>query len=235
MIIDDELEKIEAEKQQDVKVDNVETVEPIVQPLQVEEMPKQVVDTNVVNIQTQFTKKMDEVKENVLTQAAEADNQFVETIKKNVKEAAVKLTEVERGKAEYQEQQVDYEKEKLETKQKKNIHEQAEDKWANRQKRRQYHYDGVKPIMKFVKIEEPMNLVCLYFLTIVLMIPFLIGKLIRGTFGALVAGASDGNRSKTAKGFLWTITCVFATLVLICLVYLFLKWQGIDLLANIRN
>lgn len=238
MIVDEELDKINLEKQQEAETSEakpVEVIEPTVQPLQVDAMPNQTVDTNVVNIQTQFSKKMDEVKENVLVDAAETDNQFVETIKKNVKETAVKLTEVEHNKAEYQGQQVDYEKEKLETKQKKNIHEQAEDKWVNRQKRRQYHYDGVKPIMKFVKIDDPMNLFCLYFLTVILIIPFLIGKFIRGTFGALVAGASDSNRGRTARGFLWTITCVFATLVLICLVYLFLKWQGIDLLANIKN
>ena len=186
-------------------------------------------------MQTNFSKAVDDVKENVLQTASENDNKFVETIKENVKAAATKLTEVEKDKASYQQQQVQYESEKLETKQKKNKQEQNEDYWTNKSKRRQFHYDGVKPIMKFVKIDDPMNLFCLYFLTFVLIIPFLIGKLIRGTFGALVAGASDSNRGKTARGFLWTITCVFATLILICLVYLFLKSQGIDILANIKK
>lgn len=220
------------DKELDAMIKNESKLEPqevIVKESVVENKPA----VDYVTIQTQFSKSMDTVKENVLKEASITDQKFVETVKENVKKAAVKLTEVERGKAEFQEQQVDYEKEKLDTKQKQNIHTQQEDKWTNRQKRRQFHYDGVKPIMKFVKIDEPMNLFCLYFLTFILIVPFLIGKLINGTFGALVAGASDGNRSKAAKGFLWTITCVFATLVLICLVYLFLKWQGIDLLANI--
>ena len=220
-------EHIEEKDISDVKANEIEVVE--------EEQQVPTVDINKIKIETQFSKQMDVVKENVLKDAAVTDNQFVDTIKKNVKEAAVKLTEVERGKAEFQEQQIDYEKEKLETKQKKNVHEQSEDKWANRQKRRQFHYDGVKPIMEFVNIKDPMNLICLYFLTLILIIPFLIGKLIKGTFGTLVSGASDGSRSKAAKGFLWTITCIFALLVVVCLVYLFLKWQGIDLLANIRN
>ena len=51
----------------------------------------------------------------------------------------------------------------------------------------------------------------------------------------LISGASDGSRGKAAKGFLWTITCVFVLLALVCLVYLFLKSQGIDLLTNIKN
>lgn len=188
-----------------------------------------------VIIETQFSKSMDVVKENILKEAAVEDKDFVNQVKETVKQTAKKLTEVEKGKAEYQEQQVDYEKEKLGTQQQKNVHEQLEDKWDNKRKKRQYHYDGVAPIMEFVKIDKPMNLICLYFLTIVLMIPFLIAKFIKGTFGALVAGASDGSRTKAAKGFLWTITCVFATLVIVCLVLLFLKSQGIDVFAKIRN
>lgn len=186
-------------------------------------------------IETQFSKQMDEVKQNVLTDAATTDNTFVDTIKKNVKEAAVTLTEVEKDKAKYQQQEVQYESEKLETKQKKNIQEQNEDAWTDKQKRRQFHFDGVKPIMNFVGITEPMNLGFLYLLAIILTPLFLIAKFVKGTFGTLISGASDGNRGKAAKGFLWTITCIFALLVVVCLVYLFLKWQGIDLLANIKN
>lgn len=221
MIVDDELDNIEMTKS--TTQNELTTVQ------------EQHVDTSTVNIHNEFSKNMDIVKENVLKEAAANDDTFVDTIKKNVKSAAVKLTEVEKAKATYQEQQVQFESEKLDTQQQKNLHTQQEDKWSNRQKRRQYHYDGVAPIMKFVNITEPMNLVCLYFLTIVLMIPFLIGKFLRGTFGTLIAGATDGSRSKLAKGFLWTIACAFALFILICLVYLFLKWQDVDILANIKS
>lgn len=190
---------------------------------------------NKVKMETDFSKRMDEVKQNILTEASVEDKRFVETVKENVKKAAEKLTEVEKKKAEYQEQQVDYESEKLDTQQKKNVHEQNEDKWINKQKRREFHYNGVKPIMTFVGINDPMNLGFLYILAIILAPMFLLSKFIKGTFGTLIAGASDGNRTKAAKGFLWTIVCVFALLVVICLVLLFLKWQGIDVFANIKN
>lgn len=186
-------------------------------------------------IQTQFSKQMDVVKENVLSQAAENDTNFVDTIKRNVKEAAVRLTEVEKDKADLQGQQIKYESEKLSTKQIKNENEQKEDKWDNKRKRRQFHYDGVKPIMEFVGVKEPMNLVFLYFLTIILTPIYLVAKLIRGTFGALIAGASDSQRGKMAKGFLWTVLCVFVLITVVSIVYLFLKWQGIDLLRNIKS
>lgn len=185
-------------------------------------------------IETQFSKQMDDVKQNVLKEAAITDNQFVDKIKQNVKEAAVKLTEVEKDKANYQKQQVGYESEKLQTKQQENTHKQDENKWDNKRKRRQFHFDGVKPIMNFVGINEPMNLVFLYLFAVILTPIYLVAKFVKGTFGTLLAGASNGDRSKMARGFLWTLLCVSVVVVLVCLIYLFLKWQGIDIFANIK-
>lgn len=178
-------------------------------------------------ISSEFAKRMDDVKVQVLENASNEDEKFVKTVKENLKDAAVKHTEVEQKKAEFVKQKVQFEQEKLETKQKENVHQQQEDKWANRQKRRQYHYDGVKPIMQFVGIETPMNLLLLYFLTLVLVWFFLIGKLLKGTIGALIAGASDADRPKAVKGFLWTLLAIFTVIIIAMVVYLFLRWQGI--------
>lgn len=178
-------------------------------------------------ISSEFAKRMDDVKVQVLENASNEDEKFVKTVKENLKDAAVKHTEVEQKKAEFVKQKVQYEQEKLETKQKENVHQQQEDKWANRQKRRQYHYDGVKPIMQFVGIETPMNLLLLYFLTLVLVWFFLISKLLKGTIGALIAGASDADRPKAVKGFLWTLLAIFTVIIIAMAVYLFLRWQGI--------
>ena len=186
-------------------------------------------------MRTTFANKMDDVKQNVLEDASENDAMFKNQIKENVKEAAVKLTEVEKEKADYVKQQVGYESVKLETKENKEKHQQKEDKWLNRQKRREFHFNGVKPIMSFVGISEPMNLLFLYFFAVVLLIPFFVSKLFRGTIGVLLAGAEDGNRSKTAKAFIWTVIALAVALLLFVLVYLFLKWQGVDILRNINK
>lgn len=178
-------------------------------------------------ISSEFAKRMDDVKVQVLENASNEDEKFVKTVKENLKDAAVKHTEVEQKKAEFVKQKVQFEQEKLETKQKENVHQQQEDKWANRQKRRQYHYDGVKPIMQFVGIETPMNLFILYFLTFVLVWFFLISKLLKGTVGALIAGASDADRPKAVKGFLWTLLAIFTVIIIAMAVYLFLRWQEI--------
>lgn len=174
-----------------------------------------------------FTDRMDDVKLKILQDASASDEKFVKTIKDNVKEAAVVNTEVEREREAFAKQSVQYEREKLSTKQQKNTIEATEDKWANREKRREFHYNGVKPIMEFVGISKPMNLALLYFLSFILVWFFLLSKLWRGTIGALIAGAEDANRPKTVKGFLWTLLGLVALGVLAALVYLFLKWQGI--------
>lgn len=187
-----------------------------------------------VVIETQFSKTMDVVKENVLNNAATEDQQFIDTVRKNVKEAAVTLTNVEKKKAEYQEHEVEAKDEELDTKRKKNQHVQDEDVWENKKKKRQYHYDGVKDIMEFVGIKNPMNLFFLYFLSAVFTPLFLLGKICKCTFGNLLTGANDKDRGKAARGFLWTLLCLFSVIVVICIILLFLKTQGIDVFAKIK-
>lgn len=188
-----------------------------------------------ISEQTSFSKKMDDVKQNILAEASTKDDKFVSTVVENVKDAAVQYTQVEQKKARLEQQRVQYESEKLDTQQKANANQQAEDKWINRQKRREYHYNGVKPIMLFVGITEPMNLMFLYFFAIILIVPFFIAKFFRGTIGALLCGAEDANRSKAAKGFIWTIIAIVIALSVLCLIYLFLKWQGIDILEKFKS
>lgn len=183
-----------------------------------------------VEMNTDFSKQMDIVKSHVLDEAQKTDAQFVKTVKENLKDAAVKHTQVEQKKAEFQKQQVDYEADKLYVKQIKTEHEAKVDIWENRKKRREYHYNGVKPILKFVGIEDPMNLFVLYFLTIVLIPFFLFSKFARGTVGIVIAGASDQDRPRAVKAFLWTLIGMVAILLILVAIYLFLKSQGIDIL-----
>lgn len=174
-----------------------------------------------------FTDSMNQVKMNVLAQASAEDTNFTNEVKQNLVQAAVKHTKLESKKADYANQTLEYESQVLGAKQKATEHRVAEDKWYNKEKRREFHYNGVKPIMDFVGIRSPMNLFMLYFLTFILTPFYLISKLFKGTIGALVVGAEDENRSKQAKGFLWTILVVVVLLLVAAVIYLFLKWQGI--------
>lgn len=177
--------------------------------------------------ETEFSKRMEVVKQDILAQASVEDTEFVKKVTETVKSAAIKNVEVEENKAELEKQKVEFQSEILETSQAKNKHIAKENKWENKEKRRLYAYNGVKPIMTFVGINEPLNLTLLYFLTTFLLPFFLFAKLWKGTIGALVSGASDQDRPKAVKGFLWTLIGVIAVIAILMVVYLFLKWQGL--------
>jgi hypothetical protein len=174
-----------------------------------------------------FTQAVDEAKINVLKEASANDKKFTDDFKSKLKEATLKLAEVEREKANLEKQNIEYHSELLETQQKLNEQQQSEDKWNNRQKSREYHYNGVKPIMEFVGIKSAMNVAILYFLTAILIWFFLFAKLWKGTVGALIAGASDSDRPKAVKGFLWTMIGIVALAAIAVGGYLTLGWLNI--------
>lgn len=176
---------------------------------------------------TEFSKVVDQAKINIVNEAAATDEKFINQVKEELKSATIKLAEVEKSKAQLEQQNIDYHSELLKTKQELNEHLQAENKWTNREKRRQYHFNGVLPIMSFVGIKTPMNLAFLYLLTVIILPFFLLSKLWRGTVGALIAGAEDADRSKAVKGFIWTLLGILALALTFLVIYLMLGWLGI--------
>ena len=177
---------------------------------------------------SKFGEKMDDVKLEILNTSS-SDETFVSTVQNNIKEAAVKSTQLEVEKVDLEKKTVETASKRLDKVQEKTKQEMSEDAWSNKEKRREFHYNGVKPMMMFVGIQEPMNLFMLYFLTLVLTIPFLISKLFKGTIGVLLCGACDANRPKAMKGFLWTVLAITVVIIIICGIYFFCKWQNINL------
>lgn len=163
-----------------------------------------------------FQQVVEDAKVKVIQEAAANDEKFVKEVSDKLKEAAKKASQYEEEIQKYKKQQVEYEQELLDTQQKLNQATQQKNEWERKEKRREYHYNGVKPIMEFVGVKTPMNLVFLYFLTLIIIWFFLGHKLLKATFGALLAGAEDGNRSKAVRGFLWTLLAVIVTVVVVC-------------------
>lgn len=183
-----------------------------------------------VNAETKFTSAVDKLKVGVLEDATAGegyDEKFVEDVKRKLKDATLQLAEVEKDKADLEAQNIQYHSELLETQQELNEHLQAENKWKNREKRRAYHYAGVKPILTFVGINDPMNLIFLYLLVIVILPFFLLSKFFKGTVGAIIAGADDENRPAKVRGFLWTMIGLIFTAAAALLIYLALMWLNI--------
>lgn len=180
-----------------------------------------------VTAENSFTKAVDAAKINILQEASVNDKKFTDDFRDKLKEATLKLAEVEREKANLEKQNIEYHQEILETKQLLNEQKQAEDKWNNRQKSREYHYNGVKPIMEFVGIKQPMNIALLYSLTLFLLPFFLFAKFWKGTIGALIAGAEDSDRPKAVRGFLCTLLAIVAVGIIAFVTYLALVWLNI--------
>jgi Rad3-related DNA helicase len=177
-----------------------------------------------VNQESEFTKNVEDAKVNILKESA-TDERFVNSLREQIKQATLKATELEREKQELEQQNVKYASELLQTQQELNKHNQTENTWENKKKARQYHYDGVKPIMEFIGIKTSMNVFLLYLLVAVLIVPFIASKLASGTFGALVTGGDAGkDRPKAVKGFLFTLFAVLCVILFVIGVYLLAKW-----------
>lgn len=171
-----------------------------------------------------FSDTVDDAKIRIVSDASENDEQFKEKFKNELKEAALKAAQLEKEKQILEKQNIEYHQELLETKQQANQHVQKEDKWINRQKKRQYHYDGLKPVLEVAKIKTPMAIPIMYFFFIVLLIPFLVKILFSSTVGALVSGVDSEDRGKAIKGFMWTLLALICVAAIILLGYLTLTW-----------
>lgn len=183
-----------------------------------------------VNAPTAFTQAVDQAKIATITEVAATDKRFVREFTDNVTDAALVSAQVEQERQRLEKQAVEYEQELLETRQQLNKLEQQTTKWEKRQKRRQFFYDGVKPIMMFVDIKEPMNILLTLLFTIILCPFFLLSKLGKGTIGNLLSGATDANRPKAVKNFIWTMLGLLVAVIVIAIifvVFLVLKHYGI--------
>ncbi|MCK9456900.1 MAG: hypothetical protein M0R31_06365 [Candidatus Riflebacteria bacterium] len=180
-----------------------------------------------ITTETEFSQAVEAAKIETIKEASVSNKDFIEKFQDNVIKAAEKLAEVEREKAELEKQNIEYHQELLNSEQLLNEQKQAEDKWINKQRQREFHYAGVRPIMEFVGIKTPMNILLLYSLTLFLLPFFLFAKLWKGTIGALIVGAEDSDRPKAVRGFLYTLLGIVSVGIIALVTYLALGWLNI--------
>jgi len=159
----------------------------------------------------------------VVAEAYANDEKFKQEITDTAKHSAQEYAELEKDRAELERQNVQYASELLETQQQLNQFQQADHKWDNQRSKRQFVYDGVKPIMQWVGIGEPMNIGLMVFLTILLTIPFIFGKPLQ----ALIVGANPDDRKKQAQGYLWTLLALVLTALVIIAIVVPCKHFGV--------
>lgn len=180
-----------------------------------------------INAPSAFTQAVDQAKIATITEVAATDKHFVKGFAGTVTDAAMESAKVEQEKQKLERLLVEHQQELIETKRQLNKLEQQTTKWEKRQKRRQFFYDGVKPIMLFMDIKEPTNILFALIITIIAFPIFLGGKILRATFGNLLVGATDADRPKAVRSFLATILAISVVLVLAFVVLLALEYLGI--------
>ena len=162
--------------------------------------------------------KIDQAKVSMLEQASLEDKEFNRKI-------ANKLKDVASSSVDMEQQIINYKQEIIAKDQELNKYKKRENKWENKMKAREYHYNGLKTILNSVGIKEPMNIFLEYLIATILLPFWLLGKLLRGTIGVLIAGAENTDRGKMARGFMWTILMVLFGLILYIIIVNLLKYN----------
>jgi hypothetical protein len=164
---------------------------------------------------TTFADAAEKIKIGLLENAQENDINFQADIQNELKDALVEISKLEKQKAEL-------EKQKLETQQKFNTYVQQSDAWTDKQNRREFHFNGVKPVMEYVGIRTPMCLVFLYLLTVIITPFFLISKLLKSTVGILINEAANTEKN-SVRIFLWSVVGLIIAVLLAAIIISLIK------------
>lgn len=158
--------------------------------------------------ETEFSKVLDTAKIEIIKSASVEDEKFVDSLKNEIKLAGLKSAQLEKGKQELEISNIALEQNFLKTKDELEQQKQKENKWTNKQKAREYHYNGLKDIMQFVHINNPMCIPLMYIFALLVSPIYLVWTLVLCPIGTLIGGTKDNNRPKIVKGAIYTILCV---------------------------
>lgn len=195
-----------------------------------QELQIEVKNNQIGNItqETNFSKIIDNAKVETIKRASAEDDKFNEDFKNELKQAVLKSAQLEKEKQELEKRNIELQQNYIKTKNELENQIQSVNKWDNKQKAREYHYNGLKDIMLFVHINNPMCIPLMYIFAVLISPIYLVWTLILAPIGTLIAGTKDQERPKLVKGAIYTILCIALVLVLAILFYAcghyWLKW-----------
>ena len=195
-----------------------------------QELQIEVKNNQIGNItqETNFSKIIDTAKIETIKRASAEDDKFNEDFKNELKQAVLKSAQLEKEKQELEKKNIELQQNYIKTKNELENQIQSVNKWDNKQKAREYHYNGLKDIMLFVHINNPMCVPLMYIFAFLISPIYLVWTLILAPIGTLIAGTKDQERPKLVKGAIYTILCIALVLVLAILFYAcghyWLKW-----------
>lgn len=168
---------------------------------------------------TEFTNAIDTAKIETIKRASAEDDKFNEDFKAELKEAVLKSAQLEKEKQELEKKNIELQQNYVKTKNELETQTQSVNKWENKQKAREYHYNGLKDIMLFVHINNPMCIPLMYIFAVLIAPIYLVWTLILAPLGTLIAGTKDQERPKLVKGAIYTILCVALVAIIVLLFY----------------
>ena len=181
-----------------------------------------------VTKETAFTQMMDEAKMNIMREASAEDQKFIDALKSEIKQAGLKSAQLEKEKQELEIENIALEQNYIQTKNELESQKQKVNKWENKQKARQYHYEGLKDIMLFIHINNPMCIPLMYLFAIIISPIYILWTVLLCPLGTLIAGTKDNERPKLVKGAIYTILLVALVVAVVLggysVMHYWLKW-----------
>lgn len=157
---------------------------------------------------TAFTDAIDSAKITTIQKASAEDEEFNNDFKRELKSAVLKSAQLEKEKQELEKRNIELQQNYIKTKNDLETQTQSQNKWDNKQKAREYHYNGLKDIMLFVHINHPMCIPLMYLFAVLVSPIYLLWTLLLAPIGTLIAGTKDQERPKLVKGAIYTILCI---------------------------
>lgn len=164
---------------------------------------------------TDFSNELNKAKISILAEASTEDNKFIDRLKKELKEASIKSAQLEKDKQELERKNIELQQNFINTQNKLQNQVQQENKWNNKEKSRQYHYNGLKDIMHFIHINNPMCVPLMYLFALLVSPIYIIWTLVLCPIGTLIAGTKDNQRPKFVKSAIATILLITFTILII--------------------
>lgn len=180
-------------------------------------IPEQKIDN--ITKSTKFSDVVDDAKINIIKEASANDEKFVADLKNKLKEAATEAAELEKDKQTLERKNLELEENYIKTKTELEQQTQSQNKWTNKEKAREYHYNGLKDIMLFLHINNPMCIPLMYIFAVIGSPLYLVWTLILSPIGTLICGTKDNERPKSVKGAIYTILCLALVILVAFSVY----------------
>lgn len=181
-----------------------------------------------LTLPTEFSNAIDSAKIHTIKKASEEDVNFNKDFTNELKQAVLKSAQLEKEKQELEKKYIELQQNNIKTRNELEAQKQSVNKWENKRKAREYHYDGLKDIMLFMHIHNPMCIPLMYIFAVIVAPIYFVKTVIISPLVTFITGTKDQERPKLVKGAIYTILCI--TLIIIiaflfyaCCHYLF-KW-----------